>query len=61
VNIPFRTGKPMRGISFEASAGAADRRTGQPEWSAALGVALQPLKQAADSTARQTVPLEVPA
>lgn len=43
VNIPFHTGKPMRNIAFEIEAGGADRRSGQPEWATALGLALKPV------------------
>jgi type IV pilus assembly protein PilM len=60
VNIPFHTGRPMRGIAFETDAGVADRRTGQPEWTTALGLALKPVKAQTAPASPQETAVEVP-
>lgn len=41
VNVPFNVGKPMRNIGADAEFGGSERRTGQPEWATALGLALK--------------------
>ena len=46
VNVPFRIGKPMQNIALEPALGDTDRRTGQPEWGTALGLALKPTHEA---------------
>ncbi len=43
VNLPFRVGRPMRHLPSEPDFGGSDRRTGQPEWATALGLALKPV------------------
>lgn len=48
VNLPFHTGRPMRNLGFELDNDGADRRTGQPEWATALGLALKPVDQMAE-------------
>lgn len=48
VNIPFKIGRPMRNIGFDPEATGIDRRTGQPEWATALGLALKPVTQLAE-------------
>ncbi|HOW72256.1 MAG TPA: pilus assembly protein PilM [Phycisphaerae bacterium] len=45
-NVPFHIGKPMRNVTIERGCDGADRRTGQPEWAMALGLALKPVQQA---------------
>ncbi len=48
VNVPFRIGQPMRNIGCELSHNGADRRTGQPDWATAVGLALKPVAAAAE-------------
>lgn len=48
VNVPFRVGRPMQSITVENDFGGTDRRTGQPEWAGALGLALKPVRQMAE-------------
>jgi type IV pilus assembly protein PilM len=42
-NVPFNIGKAMRNIGAEGEFGGSDRRTGQPEWATAVGLALKPI------------------
>ena len=46
-SIPFVVGRPVRNISLEDGEGGAERRTGQPEWATALGLALKSMNQLA--------------
>jgi type IV pilus assembly protein PilM len=41
INVPVRVGRPMRNIATEDGPGGADRRSGQPEWGTAAGLALK--------------------
>lgn len=43
VNAPFHLGKALRNIGSDGDFGGVDRRTGQPEWATALGLALKPV------------------
>lgn len=47
VNLPFRPGRVTRNIAFDKPFSGADRRTGQPEWSGVLGLALKPVNEEA--------------
>jgi type IV pilus assembly protein PilM len=51
VRVAFQVGKPMRNLATEQAAGAADRRTGQPEWATALGLALKAARLGAEVAA----------
>lgn len=42
VNLPFKQGRPLRNLTSEVDMGGADRRSGQPEWATAMGLALKP-------------------
>jgi type IV pilus assembly protein PilM len=42
VNVPFHVGKAMRSTGADADFGGSERRTGQPEWATAAGLALKP-------------------
>ena len=56
VGVPFRVGRPMRGLGSETDAGGVDRRSGQPEWATALGLALKPVGEAAGRAAARSGP-----
>lgn len=59
VNIPFHTGKPMRHVTYEAELRGSDRRSGQPEWSTALGLVLKPQRTGLETAARPAAAEEV--
>lgn len=48
VNAPFNVGRPMRSLTFDSDFHGADRRTGQPEWATAVGLALKPVDLGAE-------------
>ena len=48
VNVPFNVGRPMQNVSSEAGPTGSDRRTGQPEWATAIGLAIKPVPAAAE-------------
>ena len=43
VNVDFEIGKATRNIAAEGDFGGSDRRTGQPEWATAMGLAIKPV------------------
>jgi len=40
--VPFHPGRPLRNIACDRDFDGIDRRTGQPEWATAMGLALKP-------------------
>ncbi len=51
LNVPFRIGRPMREVACRSEFEGSDRRTGQPEWTTAIGLALKPVKSCAEVAA----------
>jgi len=47
-NVPFHIGKAMKNIGAEGEFGGSDRRTGQPEWAVAVGLAMKPVALGAE-------------
>ncbi|UCD27947.1 MAG: pilus assembly protein PilM [Planctomycetota bacterium] len=47
VGLPFYIGGPMRNIPWDSEAGGMNRRTGHPEWTTAVGLALKPAHELA--------------
>jgi Tfp pilus assembly PilM family ATPase len=43
VNVPLQVGRPVRNIGTDGGGSGADRRSGQPEWATAVGLALKPI------------------
>ena len=47
-NVPFQIGKAMQNIGADGDFGGSDRRTGQPEWATAVGLAMKPVSVGAE-------------